>query len=261
MKGTPPVWEDAYTVESFSADWTGLATVQFLCQAMQETAWHHAQRIGYGTDLLKERGIVWVLTKLQLRMNAFPCWNDKFTVRTWYAKKEKLLFHRDFEILDAQSDVLANATTAWLAIDIERRRPVRVADIDSHAEPNDRARAVKEPWQRLPDLTEPAGDQPFSVFARDLDMSGHVNNANYAEWLLEPLSIEFRAGHELETLDVSYQAEAGHGDVLLVQLQPYGDGGFLHRIVRPADNKIVCAGRSQWVQRSHPRTPGWSVAS
>lgn len=203
MEDTPSVWEDDYAVDSFSADWTGLATVQFLCQAMQETAWHHAHLIGYGADLLQRRGIVWVLTRLQLRMNAFPGWRDRFTVRTWYAKKEKLLFHRDFEILDAQSGVLGQAATAWLAIDVERRRPVRVADIDSHVEPNDRARAVREPWQRLPDLEEPAEGRSFAVFARDLDMSGHVNNANYAEWLLEPLSLEFRAGHELKAFDIT----------------------------------------------------------
>lgn len=254
----PVTGESTFTVDTASADWTGVATPQFLSWAMQEAAMKHAQSIGFGTDQMKHDGVIWILSRQQIRIDRLPNWRDEVTVRTWYADREKLLFHRDFEILDAAGEILVRATTAWIALDIERRRPMRT-DRVNHSEPADRPRAVDEAWESIPTLENAEAGAPFRVFARDLDMSAHANNINYPEWLLEPLSLEFRASHDLKSLDIAYQAEAVHKDELQPFLQTNTGGGFHHQVTRPSDGKIICSGRSTWEERETPRQIGWAI--
>jgi len=253
------VWEGVYSVDMLGADWTGLASPHFLCRIMQEAAIQNAELIGFGTAQMLQDGIVWILSRQQIRIDELPAWKEQVTVRTWYADREKLLFHRDFEILDRDEKVIVRAATAWLGLDVARRRPVRTDRIN-HNEPADRPRAVDEPWCAVPEMADPAEGRPFHVFARDLDMSNHANNVNYPEWLLEPLDIGFRSAHDLISLDVAYQAEAVHGDELLPLLVPESVEGFLHRIVRPSDGKTICSGRSAWRRRETPRASGWKMS-
>jgi medium-chain acyl-[acyl-carrier-protein] hydrolase len=260
MTKPPVVWEENHTVDTVASDWTGVATIQFVCRAMQETAWRHATSIGFGVDHMLKTGIVWILTRQQLRIEALPEWTDTITVRTWYADRDRLQFYRDFEILDTDSRVLVSASTAWIGLDIRRKRPVR-ADRIAHGAPTDRRRAVSDPWVPFPEMTDPRKGDPFRVFARDLDMSGHANNVNYPEWLLEPLALDFRAGHNLKALDIAFQAEAVHRDELVPVFQATGGSAFAHQLSRPADGKAICTARSIWHQRDEPRPTGWSMAN
>jgi acyl-ACP thioesterase len=255
---TSRVWEETHVVDTFDADWTGQATIQFICRAMQETAWHHATSIGFGLDHMQRNGIIWILSRQQIRVRRLPEWRDSVTVRTWYADREKLIFHRDFEVLDADGGVLVSVATGWLAVDLKRRRPVRSASLD-HSAPAERPRAVDEPWESLPDLPTTHEGPPFRVFARDLDMSGHANNVNYPEWLLESLPLDHRSSHELVSLDVIYQAEATHGEMLTPHLLADGPGRYLHRIVRSSDGRSICAARSAWRKLAASRPTGWLV--
>ncbi len=253
-----PVWEDTHVVDTYDADWTGRATIQFVCRAMQETALHHADSIGFDLNHMQRNGIIWILSRQQLRIRKLPEWKDAVTVRTWYAEREKLFFHRDFELLDAESQILVAASTAWLALDVKRRRPLRTEAVN-HGAPADRPGAVNEPWESFPEFADAMEHEPFRVFARDLDMSGHANNVNYPEWLLEPLPLDVRAGSDLTALDVAYQAEAVHGEKLTPLLQANGLDEYLHRIVRSSDGKTISTARSQWVKRREPRTAGWTT--
>ena len=252
------VGESQFTVDTASADWTGVAKAQFLSWAMQEAAWRHAETIGFGTEQMKRDGVIWILSRQQTRIDRLPRWKDKVTVRTWYADREKLLFHRDFEIADCQGEVLVRATTAWIALDIARRRPVRTDKV-SHSEPVDRARAVTDPWEPIPDLEDAQAGDPFRVMTRDLDMSAHANNINYPEWLLEPLDLGFRATHDLKALDIAFQAEAVHGVELQSHLLGQSDGRHRHHLRRTSDGKVICSGRSVWEPLASPRSVGWTL--
>ena len=256
MNGATTVWEDTYSLDTFDSDWTGQATLQFVCRAMQETAWHHAESIGFNLTHMERNDIIWILSRQQIRIHSLPQWKDSVTVRTWYAGREKLLFHRDFELLNSDGAVLVSASTAWIALDVQRRRPVRTEQIN-HGLPADRPRAVDDPWEALPKLGEARKGEPFRVFARDLDMSRHANNVCYPEWLLEPLPLEYREGHDLASFDIAYQTEAVHGEQLVSFLVEESPESFLHGIVRTTDGKAVSTARSGWHKRSQPRPSGW----
>ncbi len=252
------IGESRFTVDTALSDWTGVASVQFLSWAMQEAAWKHAESIGFTIEQMEKDDILWLLTRQQIRISKLPQWKDDVIVRTWYADREKLLFHRDFEILNGSEDHLASVTSAWVAVDTARRRPVRTESIN-HGGPVDRQRAVTEAWTPIPETDDWEEGTPFPVLARDLDMSGHVNNVHYPEWLLEPLTLSFREGHDLIGLDVAYRAEAVHGDVLIPRFSSEDDSTQLHQLVRQSDGKLISSGRSYWRPRQTPRAIGWSV--
>ncbi len=254
-------WQAEHRVDTASADWTGLASVRFLCGAMQDTGSRHADALGYGPDDMQRMGIIWVLARLQLRMIRYPLWSDTMSLQTWFAKKGRLMFHRDFRFDNAAGEYLGGATTAWVAFDIKLHRPVRVDALDEEHLHKAVPRAVSEPWRKLPTIESKQYERTFPVFASHLDMSGHVNNASFPDWLLEPLPMEFRAAHHLAAFDIAYQSEAFHANELALQLEPIDENRFIHQITRPSDNTVICTACSTWVRRDHPRSSGWQVKS
>jgi len=252
------IGSSGFHVDTASADWTGLAKIQFLSSAMQEAAWRHAETIGFDTQQMERDGVLWVLSRQQMRFAGLPKWKDQIEVRTWYADRERLLFHRDFEISDAKGELLVSVASAWVAVDIKRRRPMRTEKLH-HSDPLDLPRAVADAWDPIPALEQFEPGEPFVVQSRDLDMSGHANNINYPEWLLEPLGLEFRAAHDLVSFDIAFQAEAVHGDELQPRLHRTSDGCVLHQLVREMDGKVISSGRTCWKAADAPRSIGWTL--
>ncbi len=94
----------------------------------QEMAYHHANQLGFGYDDLKEKQTFWVLSRMKIRIDQYPVWDDKVSVETWHRGMERLFGLRDFRVMDQSGKILGKATTAWLILDSQTRRPVRAVD-------------------------------------------------------------------------------------------------------------------------------------
>jgi len=110
-------------VRSYEVDATGYFSMQAICNHLQDIAWEHAGRLGFGYEQLANRNLFWVLSRLKIEINKYPLWNDKVILKTWPRGSEKLFAYRDYTIEDKNGQLLIAATSAWLILDKVNHRP------------------------------------------------------------------------------------------------------------------------------------------
>ena len=272
-----PVWSESFTVHTYEVDAHGRASIQSLCAFLQEAAGRNAYELGVTVPQLMEHGLTWVLSRLLVRVYAYPRWWETLVIETWPSGFRRLFALRDWRVFRGE-DLLAEATSAWLMVDLAERRPIRPQSHGTWANRIHPERAISLTLDKLPAAPLPEADAPagtatdlagaaaasappevhegqFTVRYRDLDMNGHANNISYLDWFLEILPLELRREHTLRELEMNFLAEAGAGDTILsralaVPSPPAGCAReFIHTLSRPGEGPAAARARTRWVPR------------
>ena len=181
----------------------------------QDVATMHANGMGIGRDDMVPRGVFWAVVRTKLEMAKQPAHFQTVTVRTWPHTPTRFSFLRDFTMRDQAGDLIAKATTEWVLMDIEARKFVSVKDYYDGLDDFDEARAFERKPRKIPDFEE--GNRPVvEVVPRfsDIDVNGHVNNARYANYLMDALDPD--SASAVKTLQLDYRHEALPGAPLAV---------------------------------------------
>ncbi len=238
---------ERYPVRSYEIDAGGKLTIPALCNYLQESAGLHARQLGVSVDQLRQEGMTWFLWRIHLQVAELPAWGEKVSVETWPAELDKPFAIRDFSVRAGEREI-AVATSAWLLMDIVRKRPIRRFPARIHdLHPDPPCRALEDGFRRLPacDASEPFRD----VIPRrgDFDLNGHLNHVAAIAALLEAVPEEVAVGDRLETLEVEFRGEGRYGDPLEARCE-HGSPLLSHTLIRKSDGKELARARSRWRQ-------------
>ncbi len=238
-----------FPIVSYHLDPTGKARLTTLANFFQEVAYQHANRLGFGYRDLKKNRTLWVLSRLRIRMERYPVWDEVVTVETWHRGMEKLFGMRDFRVKDQQGRVLGVAGSAWLIVDMDTRRPVRP---DRSLLQSDRGTdaVFEQPLQKIEfaELTEP--ETARSVVHSDLDIVGHVNNVKYIEWCMDVASADLVEPPPVREFEINYLHEAMPGDRIGIAMQRSNPGDLLFSARKEGDNVEIFRARIAFDQRT-----------
>jgi acyl-ACP thioesterase len=215
----PTIWQVHYPVRSYEVDARGWVSALSLCNFFQDAASSHAHALGVSVAQLAAENLTWMLYGLHLRMEAYCRWQETVTLTTWPSGSRGLFALREFTLDDSQGRRLGAGFSQWLAIDLAKRRPVRIAPIARRLHPLEGRFALDHDTVPLRPLTAPDHHIPVSVGFCDLDLNQHVNNVRYIQWVLETLPIAMRQDTVLAQLHVQFQAEAFAGQRLEARRQ------------------------------------------
>ncbi len=240
---------DTYTVRYYETATDGHATVQTLCNYLQETAENHAFLLGFSMEQLQGQGLTWVLARLHLKMQRYPRWREKVQVETWPSDVRRLFAFRDYQLTNGQGGILGCATSDWMLLNRQTLKPTPIpSNIVTHCN-RDRGRIFVAPPVRLADLKRVELEQRFQVRMSDLDINQHVNNVNYIEWALESVPEEIRRSYRLSELQVIFRSASLYGDTILSQnarIENTPTPSFLHQVLREEDHKTLTHVQSTW---------------
>ncbi len=189
---------------------------------LQEAAGDHSSAMGCGRETLGRMGLAWVVVRLELRVNRYPCFGEKLTIRTFHRPARHRFFPRFFEALDAEGRTILQGSSLWLLMDLETRQSVA-------------ADRLPQPLTDNSDLPEPmplpggiaAVDAEAEKMTRvavysDLDANGHVNNTRYVDWLCDALGTAVLTEHPLERVTVHFDHEIRPDEAVELCLQREG---------------------------------------
>lgn len=250
------VWKESFRVRSYETDPTGRASIATICNYLQEAAGNHAFSLGVSVEHFHDRPHTWMLARLRVLIDRYPRWRDDVTIETWPCGVERLFAMRDYLILDGVGGPLGRATSAWMLIDLERRRPVRMPETVTSLELPDRRRALGSSAAALSEPTAETKSETVRVEYNDLDVNGHVNNVRYVEWALEAIPASHREASDLTDIEVHFRTEAVYGDAVMVHAGAVQADGyknsrteFAHIIVQNESGKELARLRTQWQSR------------
>jgi len=240
------LWRDEYKVHSYEADYRGNATMQILCQFMQESAWNHAEHLEVGYSHLIEKNLIWILSRQSVKIQTYPKWGDKIKIFTWPSDMDRIFCYRDFKIFDANDTVIGTATTTWFVIDLQRRRPQRADSYINLDVEGDVERVFPEFSPKLGPLESVNTSNKIIASYSDLDVNNHVNNVKYLEYIMNSLPFDFVTSHQLKQLDINYLNEAHHQNEITVKTENKESLKFMHSLNRETDNTELCRARTVW---------------
>ncbi len=240
----PRVLTHPYQVKSYEAGPDETISPAVLCRRFQHVATCHADRHGFGYhDLIRLRR-AWVLARLYMQIECLPAIDEPMTISTWPSGHDRLTASREFLIHDAKSAIPVRATSSWVTIDMDTRRPVSPAELIPDDAIPDISPAAKFPTRAIPRLKQ--GDIGFTTTAHgfDLDINNHVNNVRLVEWALEAVPEELRNSRNCTALDVQFRAECPLGEEVLseyaIQKPEQGIIVVLHSLKsRTSDRELV----------------------
>lgn len=209
-----------------------------ICRYLQESAWHHANHLGFGymeNDKIKH---TWVIVRLLIKMESYPAWEDVITVSTWPRGMEGLLAMRDFEILSAQGQRLGVASSQWFIIDTETRKPLP-GIIDRDIVPLMTSTPAMDEQPEKINIREPLDYlETYKAYYSTIDRYGHVNNTRYVEWIIDSIPKEIHQSSLIRSFLIEFLSETRLED----EIQLFGKitpSEAVFRGIRSEDDKPV----------------------
>ena len=238
--------EYEFQVRSYECGPDGAATLPTICNYLQESASLNAESLSFSKSNFAAAGenISWVLTRLRVKMDRYPRWEERVVVATWPSGGRRIVANRDFEIRAADGTRLGVATSEWMLIDLASRRIVAIPDSVFECVDKSCAPVLGEaPFAKLRwDCRETAGACAFRARRGDIDLNGHVNNVHYIEWLLETVPAEIGFCSDFEII---FRSETLAGEEVRAEGVEVEPGVYVHRVSAPDGRDHVLA-RTHW---------------
>ena len=189
------------------------------------TAGQAADQLGVGLEHLYRRGLAWVLSRLHLEMERLPLVDEKIVVETWVSDCARLVTGRNFRVVSADGQVIAQATSLWSVINFETRRPVDLLQqVDMTPFIVDQTVTVPPP----PRVDELRGE-PVAVHTvrySDIDFNAHTNSMKYVQWMLDTFDLQRFENQHIVAFDINYTHEAVFGEQVDILRETKADGAF-----------------------------------
>jgi medium-chain acyl-[acyl-carrier-protein] hydrolase len=239
----PAVLNEEYLVTSADVDHTRKLKVSALVNMFIQIAWHHAEKLGFGTDFLHERGMVWVLSRLQLKLGWQSSWNEIIHASTWPKGIRRLFYLRDLLFTNQNGEEIVRGTSEWLMIDINARRPklyqpennVFKQNLDKHALAGE-VEALEMPVSE-PEIFE------RRVLYSDIDLNHHLTTVRYIDFMMDTFTPDFLASQPLKEIVLNFLHEIPYGTTFRIRRYNDKKGCNFFEFVAPSDNIVYFKGK------------------
>jgi acyl-ACP thioesterase len=240
------IWTEEYPIYWYDTDLNGQLKMSAIANYLQESAWRHANHLGFGYQDAQKRNEFWVIISLMVRMVAYPEWGQKIIVETWPKGVDRLFAYRDFRIMDSKGTVIGAATSAWMILDQETRRPKSVDIVKPLLHLATHQDVLEGNPPILSPLKEINSTESRKVRFTEVDQHGHVNNIRYIDWSLDALSSEWRQTHRIRTMVINYLSEVIAGEIIRITTGSGKENAFIIQGHREDDGKGIFRTKIDW---------------
>ena len=212
------VYHEEMLVRTCNCDFRGAWRPGAILEMMQEVSGMHSHLLGCGRDVLLQKGMVWVLTRLEVQMNRYPVVGERISVETFPTPTRRWFFPRYFIMRDEKGENIGMASSLWVLLDINTRKMLPPGELE---------RIIPDNSDVAPPMGIPATVAKIQGEERllrrmpaytEIDVNGHVNNTKYVDWLCDSLGIEVMGEHCLSSFCVNYDAEILPGEEIEMHL-------------------------------------------
>lgn len=206
------------TENDFNED--GTVKLSSLLYFFQEAATQHADVIGIGMDALLEKNIIWVLTKMKVRIIKDVQAGHGYYVMTYPRAVKSRFCPRDYYLYDEKGELVVIGSAIWSLVDWTTRKVMRATEIDFGGEFRE-DEAFPEGFERIRiKESRPVGE--YTVAAEDIDANEHTNNCRYADMVSMATEIS-----PVKEFVIQFSKETKEGDVILLSVEDAEDGQLI----------------------------------
>ncbi|MBQ7224144.1 MAG: hypothetical protein IJX06_01145 [Clostridia bacterium] len=222
-------------------DSSGVLSLQNALLISQDVASEYLESMGSGNGTLRQKNLAaWVITKLAMKINKMPTFQEKVFVHAFVSKLSRIYLECESTFYNAQGEVLFVTKTQACPIDIENRK---IRPIDSISFPSDFECTLSQftdPFERMTDnVNEFDLALEQKIYSCDIDYCEHVNNVIYIKQVLNTFSTAELRKRKIKGLHINYLKETYEGDLLTVYKKDNGDKSEF--IIQKKDDSVFRA--------------------
>ncbi|MBW9156067.1 acyl-[acyl-carrier-protein] thioesterase [Clostridium tagluense] len=229
MSRIPMVSDRNYNIHYYEVDIHKRALITSIIDYLGDMAMYQSEILGVGIEHLKENHMAWVLYKWDITMESYPLLNETIKVKTFAYSFRKFYAYRKHEIIDIEGNTIGYATSVWILINTDRRRPIRITEEMYGAYGIDDSNNTSIEIEDIKPINTVDSEKSFQVRYSDIDTNMHVNNVNYVAWALETVPGDVILNCELKNIKVTYEKETIYGETINVSTE----------VIRE-ENKTIC---------------------
>ena len=208
------IYQQQLALRSSDVDAARRLRLSALFTLLQEAAIAHTTELGMGREKTLDKGLLWIVTRQQIRITRLPEYDETVTISSWPGETLHLYFPRFFRLTDAAGETLLEASTLWALMDRESRHIVFPEEHGVQIEADASPPALPLPVPpRLPALSE---ERRFTVPYSYTDLNGHMNNARYPDLAEDIMPPALREGVVREIV-TEYGGEAAEGEAIVLK--------------------------------------------
>ncbi len=216
-----------FTVRYSEVNKFGIIKLQSVFDYLQQTAAEHANALGCGMHNLYKLGMMWVLSKMSVRIYGSFRPEQKITICTYPSGVERLFFRREFEISDAETnEVLLHSSSYWLLLDAEKLRPLRRDVLKDKALENPDLPIFIPEFPAAPDFNDMQIISSTPVRFSQMDINQHLNNSQYAALTEDAIFEKMQSEFTVKEINVSFLQAQKYPDVITNTIEIKESGDF-----------------------------------
>lgn len=193
---------------------------------LQQVSTNHAELIGLGKKDTVDKGMFWVITRMEVRILKMPHMLETISVTTHPGDLMMFIFPRYYEIYNEKGELCIAASSTWVLLDLNTHKALMKPFGDNYSfkgetHPND----IKLPGKVTSDNLYKL--ETRRVRYNDIDLNGHLNNTKYIDYIIDTHDINFYKKYRVKEILINYEKEIKNEDSVDI----YTDGNLPEVIV------------------------------
>ncbi len=190
----------------------GYVSIPHLYRLMQETASLQLYEYYDSLESLKEKGLAYILSRIDVKFKKQVGSYEKIFIESWGRASSAVTLTRNYMISDAKKNIIAEATSVWAFLDLEKRKVIRTTEIPHPVkECTDDVDCDVMSRISVPENQELIGKK--TVMKSDIDLYGHMNNSKYIDLVCDFAPVGEKRISELK---IFFRKECREGEELSV---------------------------------------------
>ena len=196
------------TIHSIGSD--GKLTLGTTMDLLQDIAGMHAAELGVGMPQLNQLGVTWILSRLVLEFHHRPDSSDKIRLTTWPSGiTGKLFASRQFYMESKENEMcLLTGSSYWLMLKTNTLRPVSPSEITDCEAWTQGRNDIPQFFTDISKVDNNPCSSPLNFFIGQskIDSNRHVNNTNYANFVLDWLTYELQKETQIQKIQINFNS-------------------------------------------------------
>ena len=203
------------------------ASNKCLLEMMSNVATLHAMKVGQSAMQVGSSSMVWMVINWKLEVIKRPMACETVTARTWAVKYNKLHAQRDLEIFDRNGELMAKASSLWVAVDPghasfvklnEENMGVYQCEPGKESFPDSSFTRIREKDYHV------LNGADVRIIRSMIDCNDHVHNTAYLDLVNEVLPDGVDESM-FDQVEINYRKEARLHDKVVVDYAAKGENG------------------------------------
>lgn len=235
------ILENEYTVKLSEIGKDNKVTNKAILSYLEDIGGIHSNIAGYGVFEIQDTHLSWILLGWRMQVIRRPKYAEKIKIKTWSKGVVKFYTYRDFEVYDAQENLIIKASSKWVLLDIEKGKIVRIDSqiMDKYEPELNKIVFDTSEFDKVKEPAEYQYEKNYTVRRADIDVNNHMHNLNYIELANEALPEEVYRGALFNDVRITYKKEIKLGETVKCKYVFENDKHIV--VVKSEDETVIHA--------------------